>query len=269
MIEISFPSLADVSKMQEQILLPFFVKLSRLQEQLLLNIGLESAANLDPRFLEIYHKCQDFTLTPFKAMYAVYEAASYVAKAGIAGDFVQCGVWKGGSAMIVALTFLQYGSQHRNLFLYDTYEGMPDTGVHDGEFDAGPFHVAMNITTRIRGGHSGIFYAPIEEVRRNMQTTGYPEDHVYLVKGMVEETLPSRAPEQISLLHLDSDLYQSTYHELTHLYPRLTKGGVLIVDDYGTWKGSRKATDQYFEENGIAMLLTPAGNSGARMGVKP
>jgi hypothetical protein len=269
MIEISFPSLADVSKVQEQILLPFFVKLSRLQEQLLLNIGVEPAANLDPRFLEIYQKCQDYTLTPFKAMYAVYEAASYVAKAGIAGDFVQCGVWKGGSAMIVALTFLQFHSQQRNLFLYDTYEGMPDTGVHDAEYDAGPFHVAMNITTRLRGGHSGIFYASLEEVRRNMQTTGYSEAHVYLVKGMVEETLPSRAPEQISLLHLDSDLYQSTYHELTHLYPRLTKGGVLIVDDYGTWKGSRKATDQYFEENGINMLLTPAGSTGARMGIKP
>jgi O-methyltransferase len=269
MIEISFPSLADVSKVQEQILLPFFVKLSRLQEQVLLNIGVESAANLDPRFLEIYHKCQDYTLTPFKAMYAVYEAASYVAKAGIAGDFVQCGVWKGGSAMIVALTFLQFHSQQRSLFLYDTYEGMPDTGVNDAEYDAGPFHVAMNITTRLRGGHSGIFYASLEEVRRNMQTTGYSEAHVYLVKGMVEETLPSRAPEQISLLHLDSDLYQSTYHELTHLYPRLTKGGVLIVDDYGTWKGSRKATDQYFEENGINMLLTPAGSTGARMGIKP
>ena len=132
-------------------------------------------------------------------MYAVYEAASYVAKAGIAGDFVQCGVWKGGSAMIVALTFLQFHSQQRSLFLYDTYEGMPDTGVHDAEYDAGPFHVAMNITTRLRGGHSGIFYASLEEVRRNMQTTGYSEAHVYLVKGMVEETLPSRAPEQISL----------------------------------------------------------------------
>lgn len=268
MIELSFPSIVDVSKMQEQILLPFFVKLSRLQEQLLLNIGFESAANLDPRFHEIYEKCQDYTLTPFKAMYALYEAASYVAKAGIAGDFVQCGVWKGGTAMIVALTFLQYKGQHRHLSLYDTYEGMPETGVHDEAFDAGPFHVVMNITTRIRGGHTGVFYAPLEEVRRNMQSTGYPEDHVYLIKGRVEETLPYRAPEQISLLHLDSDSYQSTYHALTHLYPRLTKGGVLIVDDYGTWKGSRKATDQYFEENGIAMLLTPAGSPGARMGIK-
>jgi O-methyltransferase len=268
MIEISLPSLAEISKVQEQILLPFIVKLSRLQEQFLLDTGIESAADLDPRFLGIYKRCQDHTLTSFKAMYAIYEAALYVAKAGIAGDFVECGVWKGGSSMIVALALLQLKSRHRNLYLYDTYQGMPETGGHDGTLGGNPFQLAMYISTRLRGGHSGVFYADVEEVSRNMQSTGYPQDHVFLIKGMVEETIPFRAPEQISLLHLDSDLYQSTYHELTHLYPRLTKGGILIVDDYGSWKGSRKATDQYFAEHGISMLLSPAGNEGARMGIK-
>src|ERR1700677_103406 len=131
MIEISLPLLAEISKVQEQILLPFFVKLSRLQEQFLLDTGIESAADLDPRFLGIYKRCQDHTLTSFKAMYAIYEAALYVAKAGIAGDFVECGVWKGGSSMIVALALLQLKSRHRNLYLYDTYQGMPETGGHD------------------------------------------------------------------------------------------------------------------------------------------
>src|SRR5436305_13637964 len=104
------PLLAELFKIQEQILLPVFVKLSRLQEQLWITFGGESIAGLDPGFLEVYKKCQDHTLTSFKAMYAMYQAASYVVKAGIDGDFVECGVWKGGSSMIVALVFRQHGS---------------------------------------------------------------------------------------------------------------------------------------------------------------
>jgi predicted O-methyltransferase YrrM len=91
---------------------------------------------------------------------------------------------------------------------------------------------------------------------------------VLFVKGLVENTIPAQAPEQISLLHLDSDLNQSTYHELTHLFPRLTRGGVLVIDDYGSWKGSKQATDQYFAEQGIQMLLKHVGSSGARLGIK-
>ena len=264
----NLPFLAEISKVQEQILLPIFVKLSRLQEQLSISIGAEPTAEFQGGFLDVYKKCQDQTLIPLQAMYALYQAGSYVAKAGIAGDFVECGVWKGGSSMIVALAFLELSNASRKLYLYDTYAGMPETGRHDAEVGDSPFQFAMNLSTQLRGGHSGVFYASLEEVHRNMQSTGYPEEHMFFVKGMVEETIPGWIPEQISLLHLDSDLYQSTYHELTHLYPRLTKGGVLIIDDYGSWKGSRKATDQYFSEQGISMLLTSAGSTGARMGIK-
>jgi hypothetical protein len=265
---ITLPSLAELSKIQEQILLPIFVKLTRLQEQLWINVGGEPTADLEPHFLEIYKRCQDHTLTPFKAMYATYKAASYVAKAGIAGDFVECGVWKGGSSMIAALAFMEFRSLNRKLYLYDTYEGMPDIGSRDENFGESPFQFAMNLTTGLRGGHAGIFYASLEEVHRNMKSTGYPEENVLLVKGMVEDTIPSVVPEQISFLHLDSDLYQSTHHELTYLYPRLSTGGVLIIDDYDTWKGSRKATDEYFEEHNISILLTSVGSGGARMGIK-
>jgi O-methyltransferase len=262
------PFLSEISKIQERMVLPLFVKLSRLQEEISIGVGVEPVSDVEPAFFEIYRKCQDQTLTPFKEMYSMYEAACYVTKAGIAGDFVECGVWKGGSSMIAALAFLQCNSSTRKLYLYDTYEGMPDIGSHDEDTGASPFQLAMNITTLLRGGHSGVFYAPLEEVRRNMQSTGYPSAQVVLVKGMVENTLPAQAPEQISLLHLDSDLYESTYHELTHLFPRLVNGGVLIIDDYGSWKGSRKATDQYFEEQGIKMFLKRAGSTGARIGIK-
>jgi hypothetical protein len=98
-------------------------------------------------------------------------------------------------------------------------------------------------------------YSSLDEVRSNMVRTGYPVDRMRFVKGKVEDSIPGQAPAQIALLRLDTDFYESTYHELRHLYPRLAPGGVLIIDDYGHWAGARKATDQYFAELGRPVLL--------------
>ena len=262
------PLVTEIFKLQEQILLPFFVRLSRLQEQFLVDIGVEPSNNFAPGFAEVYEQCRDYTLTPARAMYAIYEAARYVTDEKIPGAFVECGVWKGGSSMIAALTFARLNSVDRKMYLYDTFAGMPDIGSRDEDLGTGPFQVAMGIATFLRGGHSGVFYASVDEVQKNMQLTGYPRELIVLVQGLVENTIPGTVPDQISLLHLDSDLYQSTYHELTHLFPRLSKGAVLIIDDYENWKGSREATDQYFSEQGISLSLKEVGDTGARMGIK-
>ena len=262
------PFITEISKLQEQILLPFFIKLSRFQERFVTGIGGTLTKDKEPRFFEVYEKCSDYTLTPITAMYAMYQAASYVSRAGIRGDIVECGVWKGGSSMIAARALMQFNSLDRRFYLYDTFEGMPEIDARDQDLGTGPFQLAMNLTTLLRGGHSGIFYASLEEVQKNMRATGYPPDRVVFVKGMVEDTIPGRVPHEIALLHLDSDLYRSTYHELTHLFPLLSQGGVLIIDDYGNWKGSRDATDRYFAEHGVSMLLNTIGDCGARMGIK-
>jgi len=83
----------------------------------------------------------------------------------------------------------------------------------------------------------------------------------------VEDTIPNGAPESISLLRLDTDWYESTRHELVHLFPRLSRGGVIIIDDYGRWAGQKKAVDEYFAQNNIAILLNRIDYS-ARIGVK-
>ncbi len=108
-------------------------------------------------------------------------------------------------------------------------------------------------------------YSPLEEVKRNMDSTGYPAAEITYVKGKVEDTLPDAAPAQIAVLRLDTDWYESTRHELEHLYPRLAPGGVLIIDDYGYWSGARKAVDEYF---GDSLLLNRIDNTG-RMAIKP
>jgi len=83
----------------------------------------------------------------------------------------------------------------------------------------------------------------------------------------VEDTVPKEAPDQISILRLDTDWYESTRHELDHLYPRLSSGGVLLIDDYGYWQGSRQAVDEFIERTGARLLLQRM--SSGRVAVKP
>jgi O-methyltransferase len=105
-------------------------------------------------------------------------------------------------------------------------------------------------------------------VEQNMRSTGYPTERVHLVKGLVEDTIPAHAPARIALLRLDTDWYASTKHELEHLWPRLSVGGVIILDDYGCWRGARKATDEYFAAHGIKLFLERHGIPEARSAIK-
>jgi hypothetical protein len=110
-------------------------------------------------------------------------------------------------------------------------------------------------------------YAPFESVKRNVLSTGYPPDKLHFVRGKVEDTLPENAPDQIALLRLDTDWYESTHHELVHLYPRRCERGVLICDDYGDWQSARQAVDEYFATQPFTPLLTRMDTTG-RMAIK-
>lgn len=107
----------------------------------------------------------------------------------------------------------------------------------------------------------------MEEVKKNLYSTGYPKKNIRFIKGKVQDSIPNIIPEKISLLRLDTDLYESTYHELTYLYPKLMKNGILIIDDYGFWKGQKEAVDHYFQENNINILLNRIDEEG-RMAIK-
>ena len=186
--------------------------------------------------------------------FALHQAIQYLVKNKIPGDIVECGVWRGGSTMIAAHTLLAAGDTTRRIWLYDTFEGMTEPGnldvrAYDG-VDAHQIWGQWNSTH-----DENWVYSPLDEVRSNMASTAYPNDKIVYVQGKVEDTIPENAPEQIALLRLDTDWYESTYHELSHLFPRLAKHGVLIIDDYGWWKGSREATDQYFGESDNPVFL--------------
>ena len=162
--------------------------------------------------------------------------------------------------MLSALALTKLHDKSRKLYLYDTFEGMSAPSEHDLKFT--PLDTGGKWAELQRDNHNEWCYSPLEEVRRGMMSTGYPPDQVIYVKGKVEDTIPGIIPDQIALLRLDTDFYESTYHELKHLYPRLVPGGVLILDDYGTWQGAKKAVDQYISEQHLTILLNKIDKSG-------
>ncbi|MCE3279725.1 MAG: macrocin O-methyltransferase [Bacteroidetes bacterium] len=207
----------------------------------------------EPEFREIFLKCREFSTCSVEPMYALFKSVEYVVKNNIAGDLVECGVYKGGSAMMMALSLLHFKDTSRKIYLYDTFEGMSEPTEKDVDFDGRDAKELLNKTQRDK---DIIWcYGPLEEVKKNMLSTGYSSDKIIFTKGKVEDTIPGVIPSQISLLRLDTDWFESTHHELVHLYPLLKKGGVLIIDDYGHWQGARKAVDEYFNNAPDKILL--------------
>ena len=215
----------------------------------------------------ILSQVSPFTMTSPERVAVLVESVRHVINQGIEGDFVECGVWKGGSAMAAALALKSCGTSSRHLWLYDTYEGMSPPTEADVSHDGESARAQMEVQD-IHNPKSVWCYSPLEEVRSNLLSTGHPPELLHFVKGRVEDTIPAAMPEKIALLRLDTDWYESTRHELIHLYPRLVSGGVLIVDDYGYWKGSRQAVDEYFEQNAPRPLLVRI-DSTARIAIKP
>lgn len=213
--------------------------------------------------LEILREVLPWTKTSPDRIYALIQAVRYVSSNGIAGAIVECGVWKGGSMAAVARTLLQLKDTSRDLYLFDTFEGMTPPTETDVDYTG---KQASEILFEDDGFKCAD--APLEQVKDVLYTTGYPRGKIHFVEGMVEETIPACAPEVISLLRLDTDWHASTKHELVHLFPRLSKAGVIIIDDYGHWKGSRQACDEYFAENRIPILLNRIDYTG-RIALKP
>lgn len=216
--------------------------------------------------IEIYKKVKPYTMTSSERVFALCEAVKYIEEKSIEGDIVECGVWKGGSMMAAAETLLRAGNSSRNLYLFDTFEGMSPPTDKDVDIAGVAADSLLERTDKMKD-ESVWCCASLEIVKRAVNSVGYPSDNIHFVKGMVEQTIPLNAPDKIALLRLDTDWYESTKHEMEHLFPRLAKGGVLIIDDYGHWQGARKAVDEYFEKNNVKILLNRIDYTG-RIAVK-
>jgi hypothetical protein len=205
-----------------------------------------------------------YTMTSQQRVQALILATRYVARRNIPGDFVECGVWRGGSMLAAARTLRDAGDADRDLYLFDTFSGMPapgpdDVRAHDGATAAALLKEPGEDQTRAE--------ASLDTVKATMKLSGHDPTRVHFVVGKVEDTIPAAAPAAIALLRLDTDWYESTRHELEHLFPRLASGGVLIIDDYGWWAGARRAVDEYFGAHPAPILLNIIDDTG-RIGVR-
>lgn len=208
-------------------------------------------------FMKLLQICQPYTMTSKARLFALNQAINYIQNHNVQGDIVECGVWRGGSSMMSALSLMP--ESNRSLYLYDTFEGMSEPTKDDVNMIGDEAFDTWQGRDKCE--------ADLNDVQTNMKLTQYPFEKIYFVQGKVEDTIPQILPSKIALLRLDTDWYESTYHELTHLFPLLVKGGVLIIDDYGHWQGARKAVDQYFAENNIQILLNRIDYTG-RIAIK-
>ncbi|ACQ79463.1 putative methyltransferase [Beutenbergia cavernae DSM 12333] len=204
------------------------------------------------------------TMTSPERLHAFILATRYVTRYAVPGAIVECGVWRGGSMQASALTLAELGATDRDLYLFDTFEGMPPPTKEDVRHDGRSAEYMLSRLSKDRGIWA---YATLDDVRSGFDDVPYPSERIHFVQGMVENTVPEQAPEQIAVLRLDTDWYASTKHELEHLYPRLVSGGVLLIDDYGYWQGARKAVDEFLEITGERLLLQRMDEG--RIAVKP
>jgi len=200
-------------------------------------------------FEQIYKICSPYTITSVARMRKLHESVIYLNENNINGAYIECGVFKGGSVMNMALTQLKFDKKV-HIYLYDTFEGMTPEGDCDINYQG------VSASKILRNPNKRCVCS-LEQVKKNMSLTGYPEKYLHYCKGDITVTFQSGIPERISLLRLDTDWYESTKAGLEVFYPKLVNGGVLIFDDYGYWRGSRKATDDYFMSIGVNPILEP------------
>lgn len=212
----------------------------------------QALADLSDADREIVARVSPFTMTSVERRASLLGAVDHVVKHRLPGDIVECGVWRGGSMMAIALALMARGDTSRHLYLYDTFEGMSEPTEHDKALSGESAKAQLERTER---DHALWAVASLEDVQANLASTGYPAERIHYVRGKVEDTLPATLPGGIALLRLDTDWYESTRHELQHLYPLLTRHGLLIIDDYGHWQGARRAVDEYFARSAEPVFL--------------
>ena len=199
-------------------------------------------------------------MTSVERLYALFNSVRYVVQAGLPGAFAECGVWKGGSVMMMAYALQIMGNIDRDIYLFDTFEGVTPPTDDDVDLHGQPATELLQAGDR----SSNFFwaYSPIEKVRANLQKTGYPMERFIFVRGDVMVTVPQQAPRILALLR---DWYASTRHEPEQLSPRLCDRGVLIIDDYGHFQGSRKAVDEILDALTVRYFMNRIDYTGRRL----
>ncbi len=235
-----------------------------------INVRNDITFNVDniSKFNQFYKICDSESLNVSRERFlSLFQAVNYIYKNKIEGDIVECGVFRGGSAMMIAYSMMHFETlEKKKLWLYDTFDGMANPSKFDTNILNQNAIVELNKNKKSENKKDIWAYSTLDYVKQNMSRTGINLNNVIYVKGLVEETLLNKHPKKISLLRLDTDFYESTKAELEKLYPCLQEGGVIIIDDYGHWKGCKKAVDEFFsnKENIFFQQIDYSGIIGVK-----
>lgn len=194
-----------------------------------------------PRRWALLGTVRSHTLVSKSKLSRLYSLARRIERNAIPGAIVECGVYKGGSAALLAAA----SRRSRPVWLFDSFKGLPPPGEKDGVQAHELFH-------------EGWCGSTLDDVREIMDRVGIDRDRVHAVEGWFEETLPERAPETIALLHIDADWYDSVKTCLDRLYDRVAPGGFVVWDDYGRWEGCTRAVDEFLEAQDLSRALERA-----------
>jgi predicted O-methyltransferase YrrM len=202
---------------------------------------MESWGRVSPsHFSGLYRQVRTRTMCSDARLRGLYHALHRVVANKIAGDVVECGTAQGGSAALMALTLCDLKSQRR-LWVFDTFEGLPSPTSNDPDFEIANLFTGSNVGT-------------LDEVRGLFRRLDVL-NNVEFVKGLFQDTLAVTPIQQIAVLHIDGDWYDSVKVCLDSLYDKVAPGGVIQFDDYGYWIGARKAVDEFMEDRQIKAPL--------------
>jgi O-methyltransferase len=213
---------------------------------------------------------KDNSMMPHINLFTLYEQAIYCERRQIRGAFVECGVWKGGAVGIMAKANLQYGSFRRHLHLFDAFDDIcaPNAEI-DGQraVEDMSFYAGVIDKDKIKGQLEPVtgFYdklggfGTIDSCKILLENTiGYPGEFIHFHKGWFQDTLPMKHTEidEIAILRLDGDWYESIKICLDYLFDKVVAGGLVVIDDYGYYDGCTKAVDEFLEKRNIKTFLS-------------
>lgn len=180
------------------------------------------------------------TMIGLKRLDNLQHCIETVIRDGVPGDLIETGVWRGGACIFMKAVLKAHGVHDRTVWLADSFEGLPPPDAERYPADAGDEH---HKNPRLQ--------VTLENVKANFEKYGLLDDRVRFLKGWFKDTLPSAPIERLAILRLDGDMYESTWQAIEALYPRLSPGGFVIVDDYSVVEGCRKAIEDFRKAKGI------------------
>ncbi len=190
------------------------------------------------------------TMIGLKRLDNLQQCLEDIIRDGVKGDLIETGVWRGGASIFMKAVLESSGEDSRRLFVADSFRGLPAPDDRLYPMDRGDKL------------HKFDFLAVSQEqVENNFRKYGLLDDNVIFLKGWFKDTLPSAPINELALIRLDGDMYESTMDALSALYPRLNRGGYCIIDDYNL-SGCRAATDEYRMRNGIDSPIQDIDGTG-------